>query len=250
VSTPRERRRDRLVAQAEAALQRLAADPRDHVAKGSLHEAVGGLGPLLGDDEAALRERLVDEPRRTHLTVPLPPLPVRTERLLLRRREPSDTAALHEIYRREDVAEYLLTPPLDRDEVEEMLADRATSDEDGFGLVLDLDGRAVGEVSLLFRGPTTAELSWVVHPDHGGRGLVTEATRTLIDLGFGHCALHRIYAELDARNTASARMCERLGLRRESHRLADYWSKGEWTDTLEYAVLATEWASRSTRPRH
>ncbi len=242
MSTPRERRRDRFVAQAEAALQRLAADPRDHVAKGSLHEAVGALGPLLGDDDAALRERLVDEPRRTHLTVSLPPLPVRTDRLLLRSREPSDTADLHAIYSRADVAEYLLSPPLDLDEVEDMLADRASSDEDGFGLVLDLDGLVIGEVGLVFRGPTTGELSWVVHPDHGGRGLVTEATRALIDLGFGHCALHRIYAELDPRNTASERMCERLGLRRESHRLADFWSKGEWTDTLEYAVLATEWA--------
>ncbi len=242
MSTVRERRRERLVAQAEAALAQLAADPRDHVAKGSLHEAVGSLEPLLGDDDAALRERLVDGPRQTHLTVSPPPLPVRTERLLLRSREPSDTADLHAIYSREDVSQYLLSPPLARDEVEEMLADRATSDEDGFGLVLDLDGRAIGEVGLVFRGPTTGELSWVVHPDHGGRGLVTEATRALIDLGFGHCALHRIYAELDPRNTASARMCERLGLRRESHRLADFWSKGEWTDTLEYAVLASEWA--------
>ena len=236
MSTARDRRRDRLVEQAEAALQRLATDPRDHVAKGSLHEAIGGLEPLLGDDDAALRERLVDAPRRTHLTVPPPPLPIRTERLLLRSREPSDTAALHAIYGREDVAQYLLSPPLALDEVEEMLADRATSDEDGFGLVLDLDGQVIGEVGLVFRGPTTGELSWVVHPDHGGRGLVTEATRALIDLGFGHCA------ELDPRNLPSARMCERLGLRLESHRLADFWSKGEWTDTLEYAVLATEWA--------
>jgi RimJ/RimL family protein N-acetyltransferase len=245
VSTPRERRRDRLVAQAEAAIERLGIDPRDHVAKGSLHEAIGGLGPLLGDDDAALRERLVDGPRRTHLTAPPPPLPIRTERLVLRSREPDDTTALHRIYGREDVAQYLLSPAMDLDEVEEMLADRGSSDEDGIGLVLELDGQVIGEVGLVFRSPTTGELSWVVHPDHGGRGLVTEATRALIDLGFGHYALHRIYAELDPRNLPSQRMCERLGLRRESYRLADFWSKGEWTDTLEYAVLATEWASRT-----
>ena len=33
------------------------------------------------------------------------------------------------------------------------------------------------------------------------------------------------------------------------HRLADYWSKGEWTDTLEYAVLATEWCGGATSGR-
>jgi hypothetical protein len=31
-------------------------------------------------------------------------------------------------------------------------------------------------------------------------------------------------------------------MRRESHRLADFWSKGEWTDTYEYALLASEWS--------
>jgi RimJ/RimL family protein N-acetyltransferase len=241
VKTPQERRRERLVAQAETALERLAADPRDHVAKGSLHEAVGALDPLLGADDEALRERLLARPRPAHLEPPLPPLPVRTERLLLRGREPADTPALHAIYGREDVAEHLLSPALELDEVEEMLAERASRENGGFGLLLDLDGIVVGEVELMFRGPTQAELSWVVHPDHGGRGLVTEAARALIGLGFDHCALHRIYAELDARNNASARLCERLGMRLESHRLQDYWSKGEWTDTLQYAVLSSEW---------
>ena len=108
--------------------------------------------------------------------------------------------------------------------------------------MLEHDGRVVGEVALVFRSPTVAELSWVIHPDVGGRGLATEATSALIDLGFGHFGCHRIFAELDPRNTASMRMCERLGMRRESHRLADFWSKGEWTDTYEYALLASEWS--------
>ncbi len=251
-STPKQRKRARLTAQAEAALTRLAVDPRDPVALGSLHEAVTGLDELLdgGEDDAALRLRLVDASRRTHLAWPPPPaLPIRTERLVLRLREPADTADLHAMYGREDVAEYLLTPPLALDELEEMLAERAQSPENGFGLVLVLDGRAIGEVALMSRGPTQAELSWVVHPDQGGRGLVTEAVRELMRLGFDHIRLHRIYAELDARNTASARLCERLGMRQEAHRLADYWSKGEWTDTLEYAVLATEWGGGATSGR-
>jgi aminoglycoside 6'-N-acetyltransferase len=125
-----------------------------------------------------------------------------------------------------------------------MLEERATSADDGFGLLLELDGRVVGEVALVFRSPSVAELSWVVHPDVGGRGLATEATTALLDLGFGHYACHRIFAELDPRNTASMRLCERLGMRRESHRLSDFWSKGEWTDTYEYALLASEWAAR------
>lgn len=240
MSGPAERRRARLTAQAEAALARLAVDPRDHGAKGSLQEAVSGLDRLLGDDDPD-RARLVDEPRRTSLAAAPPPLPIRTERLVLRIREPGDLEDLLAVYGREDVAAYLLAPALTHDELEEMLADRDTSEEDGYGLVLDLDGRVVGEVALTFPSPTQGELSWVVHPDAGGRGLVTEAVRALLDLGFGHFALHRIYAELDPRNDRSRRMCERLGMRLEAHRLADFWSKGEWTDTQQYALLASEW---------
>ncbi len=58
-------RRTRLVEQAEAALARLAAEPRDHVARGSLHEAVRALDELLADDPV-LRERLVADGRRQH----------------------------------------------------------------------------------------------------------------------------------------------------------------------------------------
>ena len=37
-------------------------------------------------------------------------------------------------------------------------------------------------------------------------------------------------------------------MRRESHRIQDYWSKGEWTDSLQYAVLASEWRADGEGP--
>lgn len=50
---------------------------------------------------------------------------------------------------------------------------------------------------------------------------------------------------LDARNAPSARVLERLGLRREGHFVEDDWCKGEWTDSLLYAMLDREWADRA-----
>ncbi|MEJ7794141.1 MAG: GNAT family N-acetyltransferase [Nocardioides sp.] len=237
--------RDRLVEQAETALARLAEDRRDQVARGSLHEALADLERLL-DGEPELKRRLVDDARREHLSTAEPPLvPIRTERLLLRRREPGDTADLHAIYSRDDVATYLLHEALTLAELEERWARQASSgDEDAIGFVVELDGRVVGQVALIFHGPLQGELAWTIHPDVGGRGIATEAARALLKVGFGHYGLHRVKAELDPRNTASMRLCERLGMRRESHRLSDFWSKGEWTDTYEYAVLASEWAAR------
>lgn len=63
----------------------------------------------------------------------------------------------------------------------------------------------------------------------------------MLRLGFEHFGLRRIVANLDARNNRSAALCERLGMRRECHKLGDFWSKGEWTDSYEYALLADEW---------
>ena len=43
------------------------------------------------------------------------------------------------------------------------------------------------------------------------------------------------------RNTGSAAVLERVGMRREGHLLESTWSKGEWTSDFLYAVLRQEW---------
>jgi RimJ/RimL family protein N-acetyltransferase len=177
-----------------------------------------------------------------------PALPLRTERLTLRAHRPEDLEPLLEVYGDPEVCRYLLFEPWDRADAETQLAKRALrTDYDGeagaLGLVLDLDGRYIGDVVLfpLESQPRTAELGWVVHPSYTGRGFAAAAARELIRVAFEHYDLHRVVANLDGRNDASARLCERLGLRREAHHLQDYWCKGEWTDTLIYALLADEW---------
>src|SRR5699024_10141769 len=41
-------------------------------------------------------------------------------------------------------------------------------------------------------------------------------------------------------NTASARLAERVGMHREAQLRQDWWSKGEWTDTVIFAMLASD----------
>jgi RimJ/RimL family protein N-acetyltransferase len=84
-------------------------------------------------------------------------------------------------------------------------------------------------------------VGWVVHPDFQGRGLAGEAASVLLDLAFGRFAAHRVYAHLDARNAASARLCERLGMRREATLLEEEYNDGEWQDTAAYGMLRREW---------
>ncbi|HTX83597.1 MAG TPA: GNAT family protein [Streptosporangiaceae bacterium] len=51
-------------------------------------------------------------------------------------------------------------------------------------------------------------------------------------------------ADVDTRNTASARLVTRVGMRQEAHLVENERFKGEWTDELDFGLLASEWPSR------
>ena len=123
-------------------------------------------------------------------------------------------------------------------------------------LVVELDGEVIGdlmlqvddawaqaEVSDQARG-VQAELGWVLHPDHAGHGYATEAVRELIRLCFEDLGLRRVTANCFADNRASARLMERVGMRREIHTVRESLHRsGEWLDGMGYALLADEWRS-------
>ncbi len=59
---------------------------------------------------------------------------------------------------------------------------------------------------------------------------------------------HRVTARVDERNTASARLLERLGFRQEATFVDGEWFKGEWT-TLEVFAHARPRVGGSEGPR-
>jgi RimJ/RimL family protein N-acetyltransferase len=85
------------------------------------------------------------------------------------------------------------------------------------------------------------EIGWVFHPEYHGRGYATEAARELVQMALDDLGMHRVWAQLDPRNLASARVCERLGMRQEAHLREESWFKGQWGDLAIYAILQTEW---------
>lgn len=173
--------------------------------------------------------------------------PLLTQRLALRPHQESDVEALHRIYARPEVARYLLeepwTPAIAVEKVDERLAKTDLDGQSGaLALVLERHGAPVGDVALWYteRERRVAEIGWVLDPDHGGHGLALEAVCAMLDVAFDHYRLHRVAAQMDARNTASARLAGKAGMRHEAHLRQDWWSKGEWTDTLIYAILAAD----------
>ena len=182
-----------------------------------------------------------------------PDYPIRTERLLIRPYATGDVDALYAYQRLREVHRYLYTEPRTRAEVQAMVAERAgarspTGAGQAFQLVAELadTGELVGDCVLFWHSEEHAqgEIGYVLNPAYHGRGLATEVAAALLRLGFEGLGLHRITGRLDARNAASARVLERIGLRREAHLLQNEFVKGEWTDELIYATLRAEWEAR------
>ncbi len=56
--------------------------------------------------------------------------------------------------------------------------------------------------------------------------------------------MHRVTARIDARNLASLRLAERVGMRQEAHLVENEWFKGAWSDEIDFAMLEREWLSK------
>jgi RimJ/RimL family protein N-acetyltransferase len=176
-------------------------------------------------------------------------LPLRTGRLVLRRFEAKDLEAYHAYHSLPETARFLPREAKSYTQSMESVGRYANCvfEKEGDWVCLAIEaaddpGVLLGEVVLKWLpGCGQAEAGWSLAPQARGRGVGTEAARALLKLGFEELGFHRIDAKVDELNTASAALCERLGMRLESRQVDKWHYKGAWATELVYAVLADEW---------
>lgn len=81
------------------------------------------------------------------------------------------------------------------------------------------------------------EIYYNLIPKFWGNGYATEVAREMIKFGFTKCGLHRIEAGVATQNTASIKVLEKAGMRREGVRRKILPIRGEWKDNYHYAIL-------------
>jgi RimJ/RimL family protein N-acetyltransferase len=178
---------------------------------------------------------------------------ISTERLVLRRFRPGDADTLAAYRSAPDVAAYQSwDAPYSVERARyaiETMAEADPAEPGWFQYAVEVKaGRAhIGDVGVnLNDNRRQAEIGYTIAPERQGCGYATEAVRAVLERLFTVQGLHKVSAECDARNVASARLLERVGFVREGLLRQHTWIKGEWTDDLLYGLLEEDFFGVAT----
>jgi RimJ/RimL family protein N-acetyltransferase len=168
-----------------------------------------------------------------------------TERLTIRPFKNDDLFDVFHIYNNEEICRYLLHDKWSSESMQELfekkLKNRSLSKETSLSLAVVDRTKVIGDLSVWFTGmKDTVEIGYSFSAEVSGKGYATEAVSQLVRKLFNEQQVHRIQATLDARNISSQKLCERIGMRKEAHFIQDFWSKGEWTDSMVYGMLVSD----------
>ncbi|MDX8046518.1 GNAT family N-acetyltransferase [Gracilibacillus sp. S3-1-1] len=168
-----------------------------------------------------------------------------TERLTIRPFKSSDLKDVFNIYNNDDTCKYLLHDRWNYENMEEefnkKLENSALTKETMLNLAVVNDTKVIGDLSIWYTNmKDTVEIGYTFSDEASGKGYATEAVSRLVKKLFEEYKVHRIQANLDARNKASQKLCERIGMRKEAHFIQDYWNKDEWTDSIVYGMLLSD----------
>ncbi|HXX20747.1 MAG TPA: GNAT family protein [Candidatus Acidoferrum sp.] len=175
--------------------------------------------------------------------------PIETERLLLREFRAEDEQDIHAYASDPEVVRLMIWGPNSLETTQTFLAGVLKEQErwprPAVSLAIELksERRVIGGIDLRVKDEKNraANIGYVLARAHWGQGYMVEAGRAVLDAAFRHVGLHRVWATCDSRNSASYRVMEKLGMRREAHFRKDVMEKGEWRDSYLYAILADDW---------
>ena len=184
------------------------------------------------------------------------PLPLETQRLLIRRFTTDDVDDRIEYLSDAEVARYEYWEPLTSREAVRQMTEAESAVEPGqeaqwleLAVVLKGEQKVIGNISIkvLSRQHRFGEVGWILNPRYQGHGYATEAANAILRFGFDELDLFWVISFCDVRNSASYHLMERLGMQRLAQFKGNKLAKGEWRDEFVYSILAPEWQAMRGR---
>ncbi len=149
-----------------------------------------------------------------------PPQTFETPRLRLRPPEPEDAAVIFSEYAQDsEVTRFLIWQPHRSIRETKLFLGRCLSawrrgSAFPWAITEKTTKRMVGMVEMRIDGHK-ADIGYVLSKAHWGRGYMPEAAAAIIEWALQQPAIYRIWAVCDTENHASARVLEKVGMKRE-----------------------------------
>ena len=169
-----------------------------------------------------------------------------TERLLLRPLQHSDLDDFYEYAQDPGVYKTGMWQPYDslesaRKHLDELLS-RYYDGLMWWAIEYKVDKKMIGriEISDVNRDDKHAEISYALNRTYWRQGIMTEASKRVIDYAFNKMQLNRLYARTLTDNEASSKLLEKLGFQREGHLREHTQVKGYAEDVYIYGFLKSD----------
>ena len=114
------------------------------------------------------------------------------------------------------------------------------------------DGTKIGGIShfnVLTPVGKIMEMGYALIPNERGKGYCTEAAKIMVDYLFLSKDIPCIQATADVENTASQKVLEKTGFKREGTMRRRFFDNGEWRDIELFSILREEWKEPKTLTR-
>jgi RimJ/RimL family protein N-acetyltransferase len=170
---------------------------------------------------------------------------IQTERLTIRRFEEIDAVDLYEYLSDPKIYQYEPGEPVSLEQARNYAIDMANN-PNFWAVELRNEHKVIGQLYFSQQEPKhllTWELGYIMSSKYQKQGYGSEAAQALVEYGFTEFAAHRIQAHCNPANTASWKLLEKIGFRREGLlRKNVYFRKDEagnplWWDSYAYSRL-------------
>ena len=175
---------------------------------------------------------------------------IETSRLKLRSFDLEDASDVQRLAGMREIADTTVNIPHPYEDgmAEQWIASHKKEYEAGtnvvFAVVLRESMKLIGAIGLTIdRSAQKGELGYWIGRSFWGRGYCTEAATAVLDYGFMALGLNRISAGHFARNPASGRVMEKIGMIVEGTARQDMIKWGNYEDLVLYGILRNEWSA-------
>lgn len=175
---------------------------------------------------------------------------IQTQRLIIRHFRAEDFSGLFDYLSNPEVYRFEPGDSITLEEAKTLAAQRAESSE-FWAVALKETDQIIGHLYFHQIEPQalkTWELGYIFNPAYQHQGYAAEAAGALVRYGFAKWEIHRVVAYCNPKNTASWKLMERIGMRREGYLRKNIFFQTDvvdepiWLDTLAYAILEEDLA--------